>query len=173
MAFPLNPVDGSELLQVIQDGRLVLVNRPQVQTILALAGIQSRPNPSLLTERTGTETFRAIQGGNLVEMALSDLTAYLAGTATPGLVPTFRAPDFFTGRERFLIHQGSAIAAGDISQTLYVRGTGGSLQGLGGNFPDGGSGSIPANALRNDQSGYVTTDDGSGYILNDTDWIIQ
>jgi hypothetical protein len=143
MVAPITPVDGSELLVVSQDGRNVLVNRPQAQVILALAGIASRPGKSLLTERTGTERFEAIQGGNLVEMSLSDLTAYLSGIATPGAVPANRAADFFTGRERFLIHQGTAIAAADISQTLYIRGTGGSLQGYGNNFPDdGGGGSV-------------------------------
>lgn len=138
---PVSPPNGSELLVLNKDGRTLYVTRPQVAAILASTGVRSRPFPNLLTERTGQERYRAIQGGVLVEFTLADFTAYLAGTATPDPVPFGRDLDVYSGTERFVGRQGTGVFASDIMQTLYVRGNGGSLAGLGGNFP--GSGTIP------------------------------
>jgi len=137
---PSSPPNGSELLVLNKDGKTLYVNRTQVAAILASTGVRSRPFRSLLTERTGTETYRAVQGGVLVEFTLAELTAYLAGTATPDPIPFGRQLDVYSGTERFVGRQGTGVFASDIMQTLYVRGLGGSLEGLGGNFPGGGGG---------------------------------
>jgi lysophospholipase L1-like esterase len=142
MVSPLTPVDGSELLLVNQDGRTVAVNRTQANLILALAGIRSAPGTSKLTERTGTEQFRALQGGMQVNMSLSDLTAYLAATGPVGFVPRHLRADLFNGTERFIVQQGVSLAAADIMQTAYIRGSGGSLGGLGGDFPGNSGGGV-------------------------------
>jgi hypothetical protein len=139
MVAVASPPTGSELLIVNQDGRTVYVTRAQVPVIMALAGIKSPPYPSRLTERTGTEVYRALQGGNIVEFSLADLTAYLAASGAPDQVPANRRPDLFNGTERFVGRQGAGVFASDILQTLYVRGLGGSLTGLGGDFDAGGT----------------------------------
>lgn len=133
---PVSPPNGSELLVLNKDGRTLYVTRPQVAAILAFTGVRSRPFPNLLTERTGQERYRAIQGGVLVEFSLADFTAYLAGTATPDPVPFGRGLDVYSGTERFVGRQGTGLIASDIMQTLYVRGLGGSLAGLGGDILD-------------------------------------
>jgi hypothetical protein len=138
MVAPISPVNGSELMVVNQDGRTVYVTRAQAAQILTLAGIRSRPATSVLTERTGLELFRAIQGGNAVEMSLANFTAYLAGTVPSEPIPFDMRASSFSGTERFVVRQGSGVAAADILQTMYLRGSGGSLYGLGG---DGASNS--------------------------------
>jgi hypothetical protein len=142
MVSPLTPVNGTELLLVNQDGRTVAVNRTQANLILALAGIRSAPGTSKLTERTGTEQFRALQGGMQVNMGLPDLTAYLAATGPVGFVPRHLRADLFNGTERFIVQQGVSLAAADIVQTAYIRGSGGSLGGLGGDFPGNSGGGV-------------------------------
>lgn len=133
---PVSPPNGSELLVLNKDGRTLYVTRPQVAAILASTGVRSKPMRSVLTERTGQERYRAIQGGVLVEFSLADFTAYLAGTATPDPVPFGRGLDVYSGTERFVGRQGTGLIASDIMQTMYVRGLGGSLAGLGGDIPD-------------------------------------
>lgn len=133
---PASPPNGSELLILNKDGQMLFVTRPQVAQILATTGQRSKPLPSVLTERTGLEVYRAVQGGNLVEFTLADLTTYLAGTAQPDPVPQGRDLTVYSGRERFVGRQGTGVFASDILQTLYVRGMGGSLAGLGGDTPD-------------------------------------
>lgn len=133
---PVSPPNGSELLVLNKDGRTLYVTRPQVAAILASTGVRSKPGRSVLTTRTGSETYRAIQGGVLVEFSLADFTAYLAGTATPDPVPFGRGLDVYSGTERFVGRQGTGLIASDIMQTLYVRGLGGSLAGLGGDILD-------------------------------------
>lgn len=133
---PVSPPNGSELLVLNKDGRTLYVTRPQVAAILASTGVRSKPMRSVLTEKTGQERYRAIQGGVLVEFSLADFTAYLAGTATPDPVPFGRGLDVYSGTERFVGRQGTGLIASDILQTMYVRGLGGSLSGLGGDIPD-------------------------------------
>ena len=126
------PITGSELIYAIQDGKRVLLTRPQLASLIGFTAAVSPLPRSWLTEKTGDENFRMTQGGNRVEFNATDLTAYLAATGAPDAVPAGLQPALFSGRERIMLRQGAAVTSIDLVQLLYVRGLGGSLGGLGG-----------------------------------------
>lgn len=131
------PITGGELIRAVQDGQTVYLTRPQVASLLAFTALTSPRASSFLTERTGDENFRAVQGTARIEMNAADMLTYLAGTATPQEVPRDRQPAAFTGREKLVVRQGAMQVPIDLSQVLYVRGLGGSLGGVTG--PGGGT----------------------------------
>lgn len=126
------PITGGELIRAVQDGQTVYLTRPQVASLLAFTALTSPRASSFLTEKTGDENFRAVQGTARIEMNAADMLTYLAGTATPQEVPRDRQPAAFTGREKLVVRQGAMQVPIDLSQVLYVRGLGGSLGGVGG-----------------------------------------
>lgn len=131
------PITGGELIRAVQDGQTVYLTRPQVASLLAFTALTSPRASSFLTEKTGDENFRAVQGTARIEMNAADMLTYLAGTATPQEVPRDRQPSVFTGREKLVVRQGAMQVPIDLSQVLYVRGLGGSLGGV--TDPGGGT----------------------------------
>lgn len=131
------PITGGELIRAVQDGQTVYLTRPQVASLLAFTALTSPRASSFLTEKTGDENFRAVQGTARIEMNAADMLTYLAGTATPQEVPRDRQPAAFTGREKLVVRQGTMQVPIDLSQVLYVRGLGGSLGGV--TDPGGGT----------------------------------
>lgn len=125
------PITGSELIVANQDGKRVLLTRPQLATLIALTAAISPRAYASLTEKTGDENFQVLQGSTRVEFNSADLATYLAASGAPDFVLPAMQPAPFSGRERILIRQGQALTAIDLQQVLYVRGLGGSLGGVG------------------------------------------